>query len=87
MVLPSQSPPDGIDSLTLREFEVLVGIANSLNLKEIAFMAERSAKTMEFHLANLYRKTGCHCAADLTRLAWREGLCDPEELTNPHRSL
>ena len=81
MALPPSSPPDGFDSLTDREFEVLVGIANSLNVKEIAFEWHLSSKTVEYHRANLYRKTGCHCSADLTRLAWRHGLCDPEELT------
>ncbi len=62
--------------LTERELEVLKRIAEGLSTKEIAARFDISARTVETHRANLMRKLGLRSAAQLVRLAIREGLVD-----------
>jgi DNA-binding NarL/FixJ family response regulator len=64
-------------SLTEREREVLVLIAEGLSSKEIAFRLGHSPKTTEAHRASLMRKLGVHKTSALVRIAIRDGLVVP----------
>lgn len=71
---PQRSP---IASLTEREREVLVLIAEGLSSKEIAARLGHSPKTTEAHRASLMRKLGVHKTSSLVRIAIRDGLVVP----------
>jgi DNA-binding NarL/FixJ family response regulator len=62
------------DVLTGREREVFQLIAVGRANKEIAAMLHISLSTVKKHRENLQRKLDCHSAAELARLAIREGL-------------
>jgi DNA-binding NarL/FixJ family response regulator len=64
-------------SLTEREREVLVLIAEGLSSKEIASKLGHSPKTTEAHRASLMRKLGVHKTSALVRIAIRDGLVVP----------
>lgn len=66
-----------IASLTEREREVLVLIAEGLSSKEIASRLGHSPKTTEAHRASLMRKLGVHKTSTLVRIAIRDGLIVP----------
>ena len=66
-----------IDSLTPREREVFQLLAIGKANKEVAFQLGVSLGTVKKHRENLQRKLDCHSAAELARLAIREGLLDP----------
>lgn len=70
------SPPlgDSTGNLTAREREVLQLIAEGRNTKEIAFILNLSAKTVEAHRAHIMCKLDLQSIAALTRYAIREGL-------------
>ena len=68
-----------LDRLTLREREVLAGIARGLTSKEIAAEFDISARTVESHRAALMRKLELRSIALLTQLAIREGLVERRE--------
>jgi len=68
-----------LDRLTLREREVLAGIARGLTSKEIAAEFDISARTVETHRAALMRKLELRSIALLTQLAIREGLVERRE--------
>ncbi|MEM7200901.1 MAG: response regulator transcription factor [Planctomycetota bacterium] len=63
-----------LDVLTPREREVFQLIALGKANKEIAAELELSLGTVKKHRENLQRKLDCHSAAELARLAIREGL-------------
>lgn len=63
-----------ISTLTPREREVLVYIADGLAKKEIADLLSLSLKTVEKHADNLMAKLDIHDRVTLTRFAVREGL-------------
>ncbi|MCA8971384.1 MAG: response regulator transcription factor [Planctomycetes bacterium] len=63
-----------LESLTAREREVLQLIAIGKANKEVAAELHVSLSTVKKHRENLQRKLDCHCAAELARLAIREGL-------------
>jgi DNA-binding NarL/FixJ family response regulator len=63
-----------LEGLTVREREVLAGIARGLQNKEIAAELGISARTVESHRDSLMRKTGLRNVAALTRLALESGL-------------
>lgn len=63
-----------ISTLTAREREVLVYIADGLAKKEIAGLLSLSLKTVEKHADNLMAKLDIHDRVTLTRFAVREGL-------------
>jgi len=65
---------DPYDSLSAREREVLLLLAQGRTHREIADALFISAKTVDFHRANILRKLGLSCRADLTRYAVRRGL-------------
>jgi DNA-binding NarL/FixJ family response regulator len=60
--------------LTPREREVFQLLALGRANKEVAAMLELSLGTVKKHRENLQRKLDCHSAAELARLAIREGL-------------
>ncbi len=67
------------ESLTLRQRETLQLLAEGRTVKEIAFMFNRSVKTVEAHRAELMRRLNIHDLPGLVRLAMREGLVPREE--------
>lgn len=69
-----QSSNSGMGSLTKREREVLLLIAESHSTKEISRKLEISVKTAESHRTNLMRKLDLHDVASLTRFAISKGL-------------
>ena len=66
----SKSIPD----LTPRETEVLQLIAEGYSTKQIADKLYLSARTVDFHRANISQKLGVHDIAGLTKYAIRHGL-------------
>jgi DNA-binding NarL/FixJ family response regulator len=71
--LRSDAPVLG-SSLTLREREILRGLARGLNLKEIAHLADCSAKTIQNQTSQLKDKLGIRDPAGLILYAQRNGL-------------
>jgi DNA-binding NarL/FixJ family response regulator len=63
-----------LDSLTPREREVFQLLALGKSNKEVARELAMSLGTAKKHRENLQRKLDCHSAAELARLAIREGL-------------
>jgi DNA-binding NarL/FixJ family response regulator len=62
--------------LTAREREVFQLLALGKANKEVAAMLDLSLGTVKKHRENLQRKLDCHSAAEIARLAIREGLLD-----------
>jgi len=65
-----------VDGLTPREREIFQLLAIGKANKEIAFQLEISLSTVKKHRENLQRKLDCHSAAELARMAIREGLLE-----------
>ena len=65
-----------VSSLTPREREVFQLLALGKANKEIATALDISLGTVKKHRENLQRKLDCHSAAELARMAIREGLLD-----------
>lgn len=63
-----------VSALTAREREVFQLLAVGLSNKEVARKLDISVGTAKKHRENLQRKLDCHSAAELARLAIREGL-------------
>lgn len=74
-----------VEQLTMREREVLVGIAEGLLNKEIAARLGISVRTVESHRDSLMRKLQLKTVAALTRFALEAKLL-PESGTPPTRS-
>lgn len=72
----ARMPSDGsaLAVLTPREREVFQLLALGKANKEVAAMLDLSLGTVKKHRENLQRKLDCHSAAELARLAIREGL-------------
>lgn len=68
-----------LSSLTVRERDVLVGIARGLTNKAIATELSISRRTVETHRESLMRKVDIHTVAGLTRFAVRMGLVPDSE--------
>jgi DNA-binding NarL/FixJ family response regulator len=70
--------PDGpFVVLSLRERQVLRGIAEGHSAKEIANALGVSTKTVESHRTSLMRKVGIRKATELVRYAVRNGIVEP----------
>jgi DNA-binding NarL/FixJ family response regulator len=69
--------PEGVESLTTREIEVLKLIAEGNSAKEIAEMLVISVKTVERHRSNILEKLSLRDRVELTRFAIRRGLVQP----------
>ncbi|MFH8519021.1 response regulator [Streptomyces gelaticus] len=77
---PPPSPVSGPqlpDSLTPRELEVLVLIAEGLSNTEIARRLHISQATVKSHINNLFAKTGVRDRAQAVRYAYVRGLAQP----------
>ncbi len=70
----TDSDGTGIASLTPREREVFQLLAIGKSNKQVAFELSMSLSTAKKHRENLQRKLNVHSAAELARLAIREGL-------------
>lgn len=70
---------DPMETLTERERQVLVGIASGASTKSISRTLDISPKTVATHREHLLRKTQCHNAVELARLAFESGLLSPAE--------
>lgn len=71
-----EPPTTQLDLLTPREREVFQLLAIGHSNKEVARDLDMSIGTAKKHRENLQRKLDCHSAAELARLAIREGLLD-----------
>jgi DNA-binding NarL/FixJ family response regulator len=72
--LASLGEASALAVLTPREREVFQLLAIGKANKEVAALLELSLGTVKKHRENLQRKLDCHSAAELARLAIREGL-------------
>ena len=64
------------DTLTSREQEIMVLLAEGLSSKEIAEKLSISPKTVDNHRTNILRKLNLHSTIDLIRYAARLGIID-----------
>jgi DNA-binding NarL/FixJ family response regulator len=71
---PAAGDSTALGALTAREREVFQLVAVGKANKEVAAMLGLSLGTVKKHRENLQRKLDCHSAAELARLAIREGL-------------
>ena len=71
---PPAADTTALSGLTPREREVFQLLAVGKANKEVAAMLDLSLGTVKKHRENLQRKLDCHSAAELARLAIREGL-------------
>ncbi|HEX6810840.1 MAG TPA: response regulator transcription factor [Planctomycetota bacterium] len=71
---PVASDSPTLGALTPREREVFQLLALGKANKEVAAMLDLSLGTVKKHRENLQRKLDCHSAAELARMAIREGL-------------
>ena len=67
-------PADAYETLSEREREVLVLLAQGQTYQQIADALFISVKTVDFHRANILRKLDLSSRADLTRFAVQRGL-------------
>jgi DNA-binding NarL/FixJ family response regulator len=66
-----------IPTLTLRERQVLVAVAQGQTSRQIAANLHRSVKTIVKHRSNMMRKLSLHDASAVTRFAIAHGLLSP----------
>ena len=71
-----REPPRLVESLTPREQEVLVLLADGLRNREIANRLSISEHTVKFHLAAIFGKLGGVSRTEVVRKALRLGLID-----------
>src|SRR5262245_40237359 len=71
---PAASESSALGTLTPREREVFQLLALGKANKEVAAVLDLSLGTVKKHRENLQRKLDCHSAAELARMAIREGL-------------
>jgi len=69
-------PTTRLDSLSVREIEVLRLIGKGLSRTQIAAELFRAAKTIDGHQERILTKLGVATRADLIRLAIREGFAE-----------
>lgn len=67
-----------LEQLTPRQREILQLVAEGRSTKEIAFLLNLSAKTVETHRAQLMERLGIHDVPGLVRYAIRQGLVSAE---------
>ena len=71
-------PPGGAPTITGREREVLIRVAQGLPNKAIAKELDLAVKTVEKHRSNLMRKLSLHNSAEVTMYAVRTGLVNAD---------
>ncbi|HEX3072958.1 MAG TPA: response regulator transcription factor, partial [Ignavibacteriales bacterium] len=64
------------DELTIREKEVLTGLAEGSNYQEIANALFISIDTVRHHIRNIYRKLHVHSQSEAVAKALRKGIID-----------
>ncbi|MFN8532796.1 MAG: response regulator transcription factor [Dehalococcoidia bacterium] len=69
-------PSSGYSLLTVREREVLIGIADGLSNREIAQRLYISPSTVQTHRSHLLAKLSLNSTAELVRFAIRNGLVE-----------
>ena len=69
-----QSARDGIERLTPRERDVLLGLIDGKANKIIAYELDISPRTVEIYRANLMDKLGVRSVAEAVRIAFAAGL-------------
>jgi len=67
-----------IDALSQREMQVLLLVIEGNGIQEIADKLCVSPKTVGTYRHRLYEKLGVHNDVELTHLALRHGICDPD---------
>lgn len=72
--LQEEEQPILIDTLTDREKEILIQIANGLTNKEIGIKFKLSVKTVDSHRSNIMKKLEIHNAVGLVKFALKSGL-------------
>jgi len=70
----------GLQSLTIREREVLIRIADGLSNKEIADALGLGVRTIETHRERAMRKLDIHTVAGLTKYALAQGWVNLEDM-------
>ncbi|GBD08134.1 Oxygen regulatory protein NreC [Candidatus Thermoflexus japonica] len=70
----TEGSADPLDTLTEREREILILLAQGKSYQEIAQTLFISVKTVDFHRTNLMRKLGLKNRAELIQFAMRRGL-------------
>jgi len=65
-----------VESLTPRELDVLILLADGVGNREIASRLEISEHTVKFHLSAIFGKLGASTRTDAVRRALRSGLVD-----------
>ena len=68
----------GYSTLTPREEEILILLAEGASVKEIAGKLFISSKTVENHRSKIMRKLELHSTVDLVRFAAKHGLIDTD---------
>ena len=64
------------ETLTPREQEIMVSLAEGLSTKQIAEKIFISPKTVENHRSNIFRRLNLHSTIELIRYAARLGIID-----------
>jgi len=77
-VVAGEAARSPLERLTSRQREILQLIAESRTTKEIAAELGLSAKTVEFHRAELMKRLHLHDIPALVRFAMQSGLAHPE---------
>jgi len=75
-IVAGKVEPHPVESLTIREKEILCMIADGLSTKEIAEKLAISARTADVHRMHIMTKLDAHNVASLTRIAIASGLVD-----------
>ena len=73
---PPRRPPDGLDRLTPREFEVLRHVAKGMSNAEIAGALVLGEGTVKTHVARMLAKLGLRTRVHLVIHAYEHGLVD-----------
>jgi len=73
----------GYTNITTRERQVLSLIAEGRKSRDISERLHISVKTVEKHRSNLLKKTGLHCAVELSDYAVKHGLVISPKLGTP----
>jgi DNA-binding NarL/FixJ family response regulator len=75
----TKSAESGYDSLTRREQEIMVLLAEGNSAKQIAEKLFISRKTVENHRSNIMHKLGLHSTLEVFRYAMKIGLIDGDD--------
>jgi DNA-binding NarL/FixJ family response regulator len=73
-VLPDAGKTSGLESLSNREREILLGLRNGLSAKEIARALFISPRTVDSHRLQIHRKLGTRSPTQLARFVADHGL-------------